>query len=101
MAEQLGEPLDACIPEALVAAEPVIGTRKRARIDAAVVNAPADGAFHEAGFLESLDVLRGCRERHVVWGGELADGLLAFGQALEHGAAGAVAEGSEDEVETF
>ena len=100
MTEQLGEPLEARIPEAFVAAEPVIGALERARIDPAVMDASAYGAFHEAGPLEGLDVLRRRGQRHSVRRGELAYGLLAFGQPLEHGAPGVVAERTEDEVES-
>src|SRR5581483_9529956 len=99
MAQQLDEPLDAHIPEAFIAAEPFVGARQRSRIDAAVVDAPAHGAFHESRAFESLDVLRRRGERYRERGGELADAQLALGQALEHGAARMIAERAEDNVE--
>jgi hypothetical protein len=99
MAKQLDESLDTRIPEALIAAEPIVGALERPRIDAAVVDASADGAFHEPGPLEGLDVL-GCRgEGHPVRCRELANGLFTFGEPLEHRAPGVVAESAEDEVE--
>src|SRR3954462_8580361 len=101
MPEELDEPFDASIPEALVVPQPVIGALERPGIDAAVVNASADGAFHETGFLERLDVLRGCRERHPMRGSQVADGLLALRQGLEHGPPRPVAESAEDDVESF
>src|SRR5215216_1532789 len=101
MPEQLDEPLDACVPEAFVVAKPVVGALERAWIDATVVDASADGALHEAGPLESPDVLRGRRERDPVRRGELADRLLALGEPLEHRPSRVVAEGAEDEVESI
>ncbi len=100
MAKQLGESLDTRIPEAFVAAEPIVGALERPRIDAAVVNSSTHGAFHEPGPLESLDVLRRGSERHPVGCGELPDRLLAFCEPLEHRTAGAVAECPEDEIES-
>lgn len=101
MSEQLDEPLDARIPEAFVVTEPVVGALERPRVDAAVVDASAHGAFHKASPLEGLYVLRRRSERHPVWCGELADGLLALGQPLEHRPPSGVAEGTEDEVESL
>lgn len=60
----------------------------------------ADGAFHEPGPLERLDVLRRGGQRHAVRCGQLADGLFALRETLEHGAPGGVAERSEDEIES-
>ena len=99
MAQQLDEPLDARIPEAFVAAKPVIGASEGPRIDAAVVDATAHGALDKPGALERLDVLGGCGERHPVRRCQLPDGVLALGEALEHRTAGRVAEGAKDEVE--
>ena len=99
MAEQLDEPFDPRIPEAFVGAQPVVGASERSRVDAAVVDAPANGAFHEPGSFQRLDVLRGRGERHPVWRRELADGVLTLGKSLEHGPPGLVTECSEDEVE--
>src|SRR5437868_10542917 len=99
MAQQLDEPLDARIPEALVAPEPVVRSRKRPWVDAAVVDASADGAFQESSPLEHLDVLRRRSERHPVRRRELAHGLLALGEPLEHLAPGVGAERAEDAVE--
>jgi hypothetical protein len=64
MSEQLDEPLDARIPEAFVVPEPVVGALERPWVDAAVVDASAHGAFHKAGPLEGLYVLRRRGERH-------------------------------------
>jgi hypothetical protein len=100
MSEQLDEPLDARIPEALVVTEPVVGALERPGVDAAVVDASAHGAFHKASPFERLYVLRRRGERHPVWRGELADGLLALGEPLEHRPPGVVAKGTEDEVES-
>src|SRR3954469_22343656 len=100
MAEQLGEPPDARIPEAFVGTEPVDGPLERTRIDAAVVDASPHGAFHEPGPLQGLDVLRRRGERHLVWSRQLADRQLAFGEPPEHGASRVVADRSEDEVES-
>src|SRR5438105_3681334 len=100
MAEQLGEPPDARIPEAFVGAEPVVGALQRPRIDTAVVDASTHGAFHEAGPLQCLDVLRRRSERHPIWCRELADGPLPVAEPLEHGAPSRVAERPEDEVES-
>ena len=100
MAEHFHEPLEARIPEPFIAAEPAIGALERPRIDAAIVNAPADGALYESGPLEGLDVLRRRGEGHPVRRGKLADGLLAPGEALEHGPPRRVAEGMEDVVES-
>lgn len=99
MAEQLDEPFDPRIPEALVAAEPVVGALERSRVDAAVVDAPAYGAFHEPGPIQRLDVLRGRGERHPIWRRELANSVLALCKSLEHAAPGLVTECAEDEVE--
>ena len=98
MAEQLDKPFNARIPEAFVAAEPVVGALERLRVDAAVVNAPADRALHEPGPLQRLDVLRGSSERHPIWLRELANGVLTPGKPPEHGAPGLVTECAEDEV---
>lgn len=99
MAEQLDEPFNPRIPEAFVAAKPVVGAGERSRIDAAVMDAPADGAFHEPRSLQRLDVLRGRGERHPIRRGELADGVLALGESFEHGTPSLVTERAEDEVE--
>ena len=99
MAEPLDEPLDPRVPEAFVAAEPIIGARERPRVDPAVVDPSAHRALHESGSLEGLDVFRRRGERHPVGRGELAHGVFALGEPLEHGAAGVVAEGAKDEVE--
>src|SRR5438132_7939518 len=99
MAEQLDEPFDPRVPKAFVAAEPVVGALERSRVDAAVVDASADGAFHEPGSFQRLDVLRGRGERHPIWRRELADGVLTLGKSLEHGPPGLVTECAEDEVE--
>src|ERR1700694_5315084 len=99
VAEQLDEPFDPRIPEAFVAAQPVVGARQRSRVDAAIVDAPADGAFHEPGSFERLDVLRCRGERHPIWRRELADGVLTLGKSLEHGPPGLVTECAVDEVE--
>lgn len=101
MAEQLHEPLDACVPEALVAPEPFVGPRERPWIDAAIVDPAADGPFDQARTLEILDVLRRRGEGHPVRRRELADGPLALSEPLEHRATGVVAEGSEDQVEAI
>jgi len=100
MAQQLDEPLDSRIPEAFVGAKPVVGALERPRVDAAVVDSPTHGAFHESCPLEGLDVLRCRGERHLIRCRELTNGLLAFGEALEHRAASMVAERAEDEVES-
>jgi len=99
VAEQLDEPLNPRIPEAFVAAQPVVGARERSRVDAAVVDAPADGAFHEPGSFQRLDVLRGRGERHPIWRRELANSVLTLGKSLEHGPPGVVTKCAEDEVE--
>src|SRR5689334_4465649 len=99
MAKEFHEALDPRIPESFVAAKPIVGVLERPGVDAHVVNAPADGALHKSGALEGLDVLRRRGERHLVRCRELADGLLAFGEPLEHGASSVVAEGAEHEVE--
>ena len=99
MAEHFDEPLDARIPQPFVAAEPSIGALEGPRIDPAIVNAPADGAPHEPGPLEGLDVLGRRGEGHPIRRGKLADGLFAPGEALEHAPAGGVAEGAEDVIE--
>jgi hypothetical protein len=99
MAEQLDEPFDPRIPQAFVCAKPVVRALERSRVNSAVVDSPADGAFHESCPLEGLDVLRGSGERDPIRRRELADRVLAFGESLEHGTAGPVAEGAEDEVE--
>lgn len=100
MAEQLDEPFDPRIPEALVAPEPVVGALERLRVDAAVVDAPPNGAFYEPGPLQRLDVLRGRGERHPIRRRELANGVLTFCQPLEHGAPGLVTECAENDVES-
>ena len=99
MAKQLDEPLDPRVPQAFVAAQPIVGARERSRVDAAVMNAPTDGAFHEPRPFQRLDVLGCCGERHPIWRGKLTHGVLASGESLEHAAAGLVAECAEDEVE--
>src|SRR5688572_23078693 len=99
MAEQLDEPFDPRIPQAFVCAQPVVRALERSRVYAAVVDSPADGAFHESCPLEGLDVLRGSGERDPIRRGELADRVLAFGKSLEHGAPCPVTQGAEDEVE--
>jgi hypothetical protein len=100
MSEQFDEPLDARVPEAFVVPEPIVGALERPRVDAAIVDASAHGTFHKTSPLEGLDVLRRCGERHLVRRRELADGLLAFREPLEHGPARVVTEGAEDEVES-
>ena len=99
VSEELDEPLDAGVPEAFVAPEPVIGTLELARVDAAVVDASAHRPLHESGPLEGLDVLGRGGQRHPVGCGELADGQLTAGEPFEHRSARVIAEGSEDEVE--
>lgn len=99
MTQQLDEPLDARVPESFIAAKPVVGALERPRIDAAVVNAAAHRAFHEARPLEGLDVLRRRGKRHLVRRRELADSLFAFGESAEHRAAGVVAKRAKNEVE--
>lgn len=99
MAQQLDEPLDTHIPEAFVAAEPIVRARERLRVYAAVVDAASHCASHETGTLEGPDVLRRRRERHLMRRRELADGLLAGGEPLEHRASCVVAERAEDQVE--
>lgn len=99
MAEQFDEAIDPRIPEAFVVAQPVIGASERAWVDAAVMDAPTDGAFHQSGSFQHLDVLRSCGERHPIRRRELADGVLAPGQSFEHGPTSLVTEGAEDEVE--
>jgi hypothetical protein len=100
MAEQLGEPLEPRIPEAFVGTKPVVGALERTRIDTAVVDASAHSAFHQAGPLQGLDVLRCCGKGHVVRCRELANGQLPFGEPPEHGTASVIAERPEDEVES-
>jgi hypothetical protein len=98
MAEQLDEPIDARIPETFIVAEPVVGALERSRVDAHVMDASTHRPFHETRPLERLDVL-GCRgERHSVWRGELADGLLALGEPLEHRSPSVVGECAENKV---
>lgn len=63
------------------------------------MRSPAHGSLDEAGSLERLDVLRRRRERHAVRFGELADGVLAHGEPLEHAAPRRIAEGAENEIE--
>ena len=99
MSEELGEPLDARIPEALIAPQPGVGALELSRLDATVVDASAHGALYEPGALECLDVLGRRGQRHPVWRGQLAHGELRACEALEHGSARAVAEGAKDEVE--
>ena len=96
MTQQLDEPLDACIPESFVAAQPIVGPLERARVDAAVVDAAANRALHETGPLERLDVLGRRGERHAIRRRRLADRLFALGQPFEHGAPRVVAEGAKD-----
>ncbi len=100
MAEQLDEPFDPRIPEAFVAADPVVGALERLWVDAAVVDAPAHGAFYEPGPFQRPDVLRGRGERHPIWRRELANGVLTCCKPPEHGAPGLVTERAEDEVES-
>lgn len=99
MSEQLDEPLDARIPQAFVVPEPVVGALERSRVDAAVVDASAHRPLYKASPLQGLDVLRCRGKRHPVWRRELANGLLASGEPLEHRPPGVVGEGTEDEVE--
>jgi hypothetical protein len=101
MPQQLDEALDTRVPEALVIPEPMVGALERPRIDAAVMDAPTDGTFHEARALEGLNVLRRRGKGHAVRRGELAHGLLALGESLEHGPPCVVAEGTKDEVESI
>ena len=100
MAEQLGEPFDARVPQLFVAAEPFVGSRERSRVDAAVVDAPSNRAFYQSGTLERRDVLRGGGERHPVGRRQLAHSALSAGKPLQHRAPCPVAERAEDEVET-
>lgn len=99
MAQQFREPLDPCIPEPLIPAEPIVGALERPRIDAAVVDPATHGAFDEPGLLERLDVLRGGRERHAMWCGELGNCLFTSGEPFQHRAPGGVAECPENAVE--
>jgi hypothetical protein len=99
MAEQLDESLEPRIPEAFVGTKPVVGALERTRIDTAVVDASAHGAFHQAGPLQGLDVLRRCGKGHVVRCRQLADGQLPFGEPPKHGTPSVVAERTEHEVE--
>lgn len=100
MAQELGEPVDARIPEALVAAEPIVGPLEGPRIDAAVVNASTHGAFHQSHLLERLDVLRCGGERHAIGRSELTHCVLPFRKPLEHRAPRPVAECVEEAVES-
>lgn len=99
MAQQLGEPLEARIPEAFVTAQPIVRARQGARIDAAVMDASAHSSLNEPGFLEPLDVFGRGGERHAIGRCQLANGLLSLGESLEHRASGPVAERPEDEIE--
>jgi hypothetical protein len=99
MPEQLDQPVYARIPETFVVTEPVVGPLERPRVDAAIMDASPHRPFHQAGPLEGLDVLRRRSQRHPVGCGELADRLLPLGEPGEHGSAGVIAEGTEDEVE--
>jgi len=101
MAKQLGEALDSLIPEALARTKPVISTRERAWVYAAIVNATPDGSLHEPCPLESLDVLRCGGERHLKWRRQLADCVLPARKAGEHCAAGLIAQRMTHEIETF
>jgi len=64
------------------------------------VDPPTHGAFYEPGLFERLDVLRGGSERHPMRCGELRNSLFTSGEPFQHRAPGAVAEGSEDAVES-
>lgn len=99
MAEQLGEPFDPRIPETFVVAQPLVSALERSRVNAAVMDATADSAFYQPGSLQRLDVLRGCRERHLIRRRKLAHSLLTFGKALEHAPPSLVTECAENEVE--
>ena len=99
MAEQLDEPFDSRIPESFISAQPVVRALQWSWVDAAVVDSPANGALHETGSLERLDVLRGRGERNPIRRRELADRVLASGKSFEHSSAGPVTECAEDEVE--
>lgn len=99
MTEQLDESLDARVPEALIASQPVVCSSEWPWIDAAVVNPSAHGSLHESGTLERLDVFRRRREGDAKGRREFAHGLLAPCEALQHRATRAVPECAEDEVE--
>jgi hypothetical protein len=53
----------------------------------------------ESGALEDAQVLGDRGERHVKSRREFANGLRAFGEAREDGAAGGIGEGAEGGVE--
>ncbi len=101
MAEQFAEAIDPRIPQAFVLAEPMVGALQRSWIDAAVVDAPADGALDESGSFQRLDVLRSRSKRHPIGCSELSHGVLARGESREHGTPSVVAQRTEDGIESF
>jgi hypothetical protein len=62
-AEELFEHIQAVDPEALVEAQPLVGTGERSGGEAAQMGAAADLATDQPGVLQRLDVLRSGRER--------------------------------------
>jgi hypothetical protein len=99
MSQELLQPSEPYVPESLVASQPFVCLSQRLWIDPTKVRAAAHGSLDEAGSLERLDMLRRRRKRHAVRFGELADGVLAQGEPLEHAPARWVAEGAKDEIE--
>src|SRR5687768_5141546 len=99
MPKQRDQSLDAGVPELLVLAEPGVGAGQRARVDAKVMNPAAHRALHQAGALESLDVLGRRCERHTMGCCEIGHRLLSPDEPLEHRTASVISQGAKNHVE--
>jgi hypothetical protein len=95
----LRQPIEALVPECLIAGEPVGSCLERRRLQPTGPElrraAPAD----ETRALEHTQMLRHCRQAHVEGLGELRHGRLACREAGEDRAPGRIGESRECGVE--
>jgi hypothetical protein len=97
--QQRFQPIQAGVPEGLVSPQPFVGCAQRCGIQMAHMDAAKHLARDEAGAFERLDVLGRRRQRHAQRLGQLANGLLALRQAMEHLPPRRVTQGVEDGIE--
>jgi hypothetical protein len=96
---QLGEPVEAALPELRMAGEPSEGLAQRIRPQPARAALRLTAALYQPRALEHLHVLGDRGQGHAEGLGKLADGCLAGGQAREDRPPRRVGEGGEDAVE--
>ena len=98
-AQQLFEGVEAAGPEALIMAQPLVGTGEWARFQPADMGPAADLAPDQAGVFEHFHMLGRAGEAHGEGLGEFADGALPEGETGQHAAACRVAERAKHSIE--